>query len=90
MFRCPVCGFPQLSDEPWNSNNSPSDEICPSCGTHFGYDDAGPGLGARAELHRELRSIWIANGCKWWSSRPAPPDWNPQVQLEQLNKTPAE
>ena len=35
---CFVCGYPELDELP-----DRSDEICPSCGFHFGYDDAASG-----------------------------------------------
>lgn len=68
---CPVCGY-QL---PW----PPEDfHICPSCGTEFGYDDAG-------RTHAELRAQWIERGAHWWSrSTPAPVGWDPLVQLVTL------
>ena len=72
---CPVCGYLELRDPPW-SNGLPSDEICPQCGTHFGYDDAvglrdPAALGAR---HRQLRDAWVREGSRWWStSTPEPP-----------------
>ena len=68
---CPVCGY--LMAYP------PSDHhICPSCGTEFGYDDAG-------RSHTELRRIWLLTGPKWWSPvDPQPPDWNPIFQLSNL------
>ena len=71
---CPVCGYLELRDPPW-SDGLPSDEICPQCGTHFGYDDA-VGLRDQAALparHQELRDRWTAAGSRWWSkSTPAP------------------
>jgi len=49
--------------------------ICPSCGTEFGYHDAGRG-------YDELRSLWLQGGAVWWSrNRPEPPFWNGIAQL---------
>lgn len=57
-YLCPVCGFPNLEEPPWN-NDAGSDEICPSCGTHFGYDDAAGGdAAARETVYRRLRARW--------------------------------
>ena len=80
---CPVCGFADLFDVPWE-NGVPSDEICPSCGTHFGYDDvAGGDAGRREHVWRELRQRWRDGGCHWFSvGRPAPPGWDPHAQLD--------
>jgi hypothetical protein len=62
LYVCPVCGYDRLADPPWD-NESPSDEIWSSCGTHFGYDDAAGGDTARRQArHRELRENWIAKG----------------------------
>jgi rubredoxin len=82
-FVCPVCGFPDLLEPPW-SNDSPSDEICPSCGTHFGYDDVAGGDAAKREVvYRDRRSAWRANGCRWFSTGRKPPDgWDPEAQLQ--------
>ena len=49
--------------------------ICPSCGTEFGYDDAG-------RTHAELREQWIRTGLTWWSPvDPKPEGWNPIIQM---------
>jgi hypothetical protein len=82
-FLCPVCGFAGLEEPPW-SDAAPSDEICPSCGTHFGFDDAAKGDAARREArHRELRERWKAAGCPWFSRATQPPtSWDPATQLE--------
>jgi hypothetical protein len=45
IYLCPVCGYDWLTEEPL-VGPSASDEICPVCGIHFGYDDA---AGGRAE-----------------------------------------
>jgi len=47
-YLCPVCGYHDLYGPPW-LNGSASDEICPSCDTHFGYEDAAGGDAARRE-----------------------------------------
>ncbi len=82
-YLCPVCGYPDLAEPPWD-NDSPSDDICPSCGTQFGYHDAiRGGAGKRQELHRRLREAWRSAGCPWSSyGRPPPAEWNPQEQLQ--------
>lgn len=81
-FRCPVCGYPGLSEPAWDDDD-PSDQICPSCGIQFGYDD---GAMDDSELRRQLwqkwRERWIENGCKWWSNQPPPAGWDPTEQLE--------
>jgi hypothetical protein len=81
-FWCLVCGYPDLGEPPWQ-NDSASDEICPSCGIHFGYDDSdGVDPAQREVVYREWRARWIATGMRWWSSgRNAPPGWDPQAQL---------
>lgn len=81
-YVCPVCGYDGLYDIPWDENAA-SDEICPCCGTHFGYDDAAGGdREHRRGLYRELRERWKAAGCPWFSgSRVPPQDWQPAEQL---------
>lgn len=68
-FTCPVCAYNQLPFAPADYN------ICPSCGTEFGYDDAEVGYSV-------LRQEWIDAGAKWWSpNTPPPANWNAFVQL---------
>lgn len=55
---CPVCESP-LDFEPW-SNGVSSQEICPSCGIHFGYNDARASL--RLLVYEGWRREWIARG----------------------------
>jgi hypothetical protein len=84
---CPVCGFAGLKERPW-TDGSPSDEICPSCGIQFGYDDAAGGrVDRRAEVYEQWRSGWIAEGMPWRSrGRPQPPDWDPRAQLDAVTR----
>jgi rubredoxin len=76
-FTCPVCGFDGLSEPPWD-DELPSDQICPGCGTQFGYDDVCTTVAGREAMWTELRDSWIQGGRAWWSSgRPKPADWPP-------------
>lgn len=51
---CPVCHWKYCEQAPRDHY------ICPSCGTHFGYDDDITSI-------KELRARWFAGGRKWWS-----------------------
>ena len=82
---CPVCGY-GLGFLSWDGD-SPSDEICPSCGIQFGYDDAAGGdERAREAVYHRWRQQWIESGLQWWSKgrRSPPPGWNPIEQLSQI------
>ena len=68
-YTCPVCGYDKLEDPPTD------DEICPSCGTQFGYHDFN-------SSHSQLRERWFSRNMKWHSKVDAPPlNWNPFLQL---------
>jgi len=50
-FPCPICGFPDLDEPPYDSDGeNPSFDICPCCGIEFGYEDCG-------RSHSELRVL---------------------------------
>jgi hypothetical protein len=77
---CPVCGYPELSDPPYDAHGCSSFEICPSCGTEFGYDDS-------STSHSELRAAWVQGGMAWWcTTRPPPPGWNPAEQMKAVSR----
>jgi hypothetical protein len=77
MYRCLVCGYPDLDEPPYDEFGCSSFAICPCCGTEFGYDDA-------ATSHEELRRRWVADGARWFSrATPPPPHWSAAEQLEQ-------
>ncbi len=77
---CPVCGFYDYDGSIfWKNWENTYQEICPICGTQFGYDDSNLS-------HEELRKNWVENGMKFWSSsRKKPKNWNPLEQLKNLN-----
>jgi hypothetical protein len=71
---CRVCGY-ELSVPPWGiDNNSPTWEICPCCGTEFGYEDCTP------MSVRKKREEWILNGKKWFYERKKPTNWDYSIQ----------
>jgi hypothetical protein len=73
-YTCPVCGYNNLPDPPADY------EICPSCGTEFGYDDF-------TFSYENLRRKWLAAGAKWHSRRVSPPaNWKPYQQLLDAGK----
>ncbi|MGO1080013.1 hypothetical protein [Inquilinus sp. CA228] len=78
-FACPVCRFPGLEEAPYDEHGCASFDICPCCGTQFGYDDATTG-------HSELRARWIAGGKRWWSEKGPPADWGAETQLAQIGE----
>jgi len=83
-YVCPVCGYPELKEEPYGADGGGSDEICPSCGIHFGYHDyAGGDSARRPELYSRLRQKWIAGGMKWRYGR-LPAGWDPVRQLQNV------
>ena len=55
-FVCPVCSFGDATSAPYDAD-AWYQEICPCCGTQFGYDDA-------TRPHAVLRENWIAAGEK--------------------------
>lgn len=84
---CPVCGY-LLECAPWRGDSA-ADEMCPSCGIQFGYDDhAGADPNRRAAIYAHWRNQWIGSGMPW-SSRGIPPpnDWDPAEQLRRAERS---
>lgn len=82
-YICPVCGYQHLHEQPRGEKTGGSQEICPSCGIQFGYDDeAGGDPVRRLEVYERWRRDWIASGMKWqMEGHPQPANWNPVEQL---------
>jgi len=75
-FTCPVCFYNGLYAPPYDRRGVPSDEICPCCGFHFGYDDLGPDK----DIYSKWRLKWIEGGRTWFSrSRMPPENWDPEL-----------
>src|SRR6266403_627753 len=60
-YPCPACEQIVLDEPAWNGE-SPSHEICPSCGIEFGYDDMSADSLQRSAIYRRWREAWLANG----------------------------
>jgi hypothetical protein len=71
-YFCPVCGYDSLSAPPAYYN------ICPCCGTEFGYDDV-------SRKWSELRELWLKRGAPWFSRyTQAPEGWSASAQMANL------
>ena len=88
---CPVCGYPDLNEPPYNQQGAASYEICPCCSTEFGVTDNTSSIAARSAQHSVLRTKWMSAGAKWWHEgrqlppnnwqKQKPPDWSAEKQL---------
>lgn len=78
LMVCRVCGL-RHDTPPWGyDGHSPSFEICPCCGTEFGYDDT-----TRAGVLRR-RAIWRETDFKWTEPAFCPSGWDKAAQMEQI------
>ena len=79
---CPVCGYDNLKEGPFDEYGYPTYEICPCCGFEFGFSDESEGYS-----YESYRTDWIRKGFPWFSER-TPKLWNKKLmekQLENLN-----
>ncbi len=80
---CPVCGY-DLGFPAWN-DQGPSNEICPSCGIQFGYDDAlGGRVSDRAIFYQGWRRKWAVDGKLWFSKTTPPKNWSAETQIKSI------
>lgn len=64
---CRVCGY-EPGEPPWGDDGeTPTYEICPSCGAEYGYHDATPTGVVR------YRAKWLESGGHW-ADRTVPGD----------------
>ena len=74
--NCRVCGY-TLKVPPWGEGEqTPSWEICPCCGTEFGYEDN------TIKSVKIKRTDWIKKGEKWFDEKQKPNDWSFKKQKE--------
>jgi hypothetical protein len=77
--KCPVCGYPKLTEAPRTRAGGGSYEICPSCGFQFGVSDDDGGF-----TYEQWREKWRDAGMKWSSNQKVPVDWDPETQLKTI------
>ena len=80
-YICPVCGYPELGELPYDSDGNPSYEVCDCCGFEFGFDDDSNGIS-----FQDYREKWIKEGSKWFSPDKKPAKWDLSEQLKNLEK----
>ncbi len=79
-YKCPVCNYKGLYEQPYNVQGYGSDEICPCCGFQFGYDD----YPDKEIAQMNWRKKWIDGGFLWYSkSRMPPEEWDGHKQLNE-------
>ena len=76
---CPVCGYDDLSEPPYDKYNEPSYEICPCCGFEFGYDDF-----YKHYTFKDFREKWIKEGAKLFNKERFSRNWNESEMIKQL------
>ena len=81
MYKCPICGYIGLDEQPYDENRCASYEICPCCGFEFGFDD-----GDQRNTFEQYRAKWISSGAQWFSPKKQPKNWNLEEQLNNLKK----
>ncbi len=79
-YICPVCGYEELEESPYDKYGCSSFEICPCCGIEFGYHDSNMS-------NDQLRQKWIDTGMNWHSTTDNhPKDWNPNIQIGKFSR----
>lgn len=79
-YICPVCGFDELKQQPYDELGNESFDVCPCCFFEFGVDDM-------LYTFEEYRKKWLSDGAKWQSSTQViKENWNPQDQLKNIQK----
>lgn len=79
-YLCPVCGYPELGEQPRSETGGGSYEICPSCSFQFGVSDDDEGF-----TYEYWRKRWVDMGMPWDKGSTAPPaGWNALEQLRRI------
>ncbi|MFA6131198.1 MAG: hypothetical protein WC730_02980 [Patescibacteria group bacterium] len=93
-YFCPVCGWSELTEPPYDKNGGASYEGCPACHFETGYHDDPLACGGenlnltREEMTSVFRNKWISEGMPWRAVsvtyHPEPLDWDPKKQLKNI------
>ena len=76
---CPVCGYDDLPEVPYDSYGFPTYVICPCCGYEFGFDDESKGIS-----FSEYRDNWISNVFRFFNKKRKPKEWGETEMQRQL------
>lgn len=77
---CPICGYNELEANPGSSPRFwGSQEICPSCGWQFGYNNPA--------TIKHYRAEWVEAGAHWFFPEKQPAHWNVAAQLAHIGLT---
>jgi hypothetical protein len=76
---CPICGYSDLSDIPYDEYGYPTYVICDCCGYEFGFDDESKNISFSA-----YRQKWIKEGFHFFNKKKEPVLWNFDILNEQL------
>lgn len=79
-YRCPICFWYGLGEDPNRERLYQTYEICSCCGFEFGYEIKFIG---RVERAKELREEWLAKGAPFFFFPHSPDDWS----LERAQRT---
>lgn len=80
-YHCPVCGYAELKEPPYDDLGYPSYEVCSCCGFETGFDDGGM-TGDREARFLAYRDKWLARGAPWFSEVDVEPkSWSLCEQL---------
>ncbi len=78
--NCRVCGY-ELDSPPWGEGgDEPTWDICPCCGTEFGYEDC------TLESTRARREGWVSGGMRWFDRKKKPMDWSFEEQYKKISR----
>ena len=83
-YKCPVCGYDGLDEEPYGTNFNPSYEICSCCGFEYGYsEDHDVELGyivvpneMKEAAFQLYRKQWVENGAPVHTPTDFPKDYH--------------
>lgn len=78
-----VCNYDGLYEPPYDERDIASDEICPCCGFHYGYDD----YDKDKTIYKIWREEWIKKGHIWFSKgRLQPKGWDHKMQMKGMKR----
>ncbi|WP_132313659.1 hypothetical protein [Paenibacillus sp. BK033] len=78
---CPICGYEELTQAPYDTDGNESFEICDCCGFEFGFDDVHDG-----HTFETYRNKWISAGATWFYKQSEPEIWDLNQQLKNIEK----